>query len=168
MKFGKMKPHRRNRLALVALILVSSGGAVGLAMMALNENINLFYSPIDIAEGRAPTETRIRAGGMVKDGSVVRSKTDLTVDFVISDMQSAEVPIRYTGILPDLFREGQGIVATGALGPDGVFVAEEVLAKHDENYMPPEVADAIAEAHERANGPRSAAMTGADTEAESL
>ena len=147
MKFGRMKPHRRNRLLLVALIVVAAGGAVTLAMMALNENLNLFYAPVDIAEGRAPTDTVIRAGGMVVDGSVRRSTTDLTVDFVISDMKSSQVPIRYTGILPDLFREGQGVVARGRLGTDGIFVAEEVLAKHDENYMPPEVADALADAH---------------------
>ncbi|MDZ7683698.1 MAG: cytochrome c maturation protein CcmE [Gammaproteobacteria bacterium] len=145
-----MKPHRRNRLALVALIVLSAGGAVSLATMALNENLNLFYAPIDIVEGRAPTDTRIRAGGMVVDGSVKRSKTDLSVEFAISDMQSAQVPIRYTGILPDLFREGQGIVAHGKLDEHGVFIADEVLAKHDENYMPPEVADAIADAHETA------------------
>lgn len=150
MKFGRMKPHRRNRLALVALIVLSAGGAVSLATMALNENLNLFYAPIDIVEGRAPTDTVIRAGGMVVDGSVQRSKTDLSVEFMISDRQSAEVPIRYTGILPDLFREGQGVIARGKLDPNGVFIAEEVLAKHDENYMPPEVADAIADAHKAA------------------
>ena len=142
-----MKPHRRNRLALVALIVVASGGAVTLAMLALNENLNLFYSPIDIVEGRAPVDTMIRAGGMVVDGSVSRSSEDLAVQFVISDMKTAEVTVRYTGILPDLFREGQGIVARGRLNESGVLVAEEVLAKHDENYMPPEVAKALAEAH---------------------
>ncbi|MEX0943995.1 MAG: cytochrome c maturation protein CcmE [Pseudomonadales bacterium] len=143
-----MKTHRRNRLLLVCLIVVSSGVAVGLAMMALNENINLFYAPIDIAEGRAPVDQVIRAGGMVVEGSVERSKQDLTVRFMISDLKSAQVPIQYTGILPDLFREGQGVIAKGTLGADGVFVADEVLAKHDENYMPPEVADALAKAHE--------------------
>lgn len=148
MKFGKMKSHRRNRLMLVSLIVFASAGAVGLAMMALNENLNLFYAPIDIVEGRAPQDTMIRAGGMVVEGSVRRSQTDLSVEFLISDMQTAQVPVRYTGILPDLFREGQGIVARGTLDSNGVLLAEEVLAKHDENYMPPEVADAIAEAHE--------------------
>jgi cytochrome c-type biogenesis protein CcmE len=147
MKFGKMKPHRRNRLMLVLFLVAASGGAVGLTLMALNENINLFYAPIDIVEGRAPTDQVIRAGGMVVEGSVERSTTDLTVDFLISDTASAQVPIRYTGILPDLFREGQGVIARGKLNDNGVFVAEEVLAKHDENYMPPEVAGAIAEAH---------------------
>lgn len=147
MKFGKMKTHRRNRLLLVCLIVVSSGIAVSLAMMALNENINLFYDPVDIAEGRAPVDQLIRAGGMVVDGSVKRSTEDLTVRFMISDLASAQVPVQYTGILPDLFREGQGVIAKGRLRTDGVFVADEVLAKHDENYMPPEVADALAKAH---------------------
>ncbi len=152
MKFGKMKPHRRNRLILVALVVASSGGAVALAMMALNENINLFYSPQEIVDGKAPVDSLIRAGGMVVDGSVQRSETDLTVRFLISDMKAASVPVQYTGILPDLFREGQGIVAHGELNSDGVFMAEEVLAKHDENYMPPEVAKAIADAHADTEG----------------
>lgn len=147
MKFGVMKTHRRNRLLLVMLAVASSAVAVSLALLALNENINLFYSPIDIVEGRAPTETRIRAGGMVIEGSVERSRDDLTVHFVIGDLQSAEVKIRYTGILPDLFREGQGVIAQGMLGKDGIFVADEVLAKHDETYMPPEVMDVLNEAH---------------------
>ena len=148
MKFGRMKAHRRNRLIAVVSIVVASAAAVGFALTALNENVNLFYSPQQIADGEAPLDTVIRAGGMVVDGSVDRSETDLTVQFVISDMQTANVTVQYTGILPDLFREGQGIVARGVLNENGVLVAEEVLAKHDENYMPPEVADAIAEAHE--------------------
>ncbi len=148
MKFGPMKPHRRQRLMVVGLIVLCSSAAVMLAMMALEENVNLFYSPNEIVKGEAPVDTMIRAGGMVLEGSVVRSETDLTVDFVIGDLVAAEVPVRYTGILPDLFREGQGVVARGRLTPEGVFVADEVLAKHDENYMPPEVADVIARAHE--------------------
>lgn len=147
MKFGRMKPHRRNRLVLIVCLVAAVGGATTLALMALNENINLFYSPQQIVDGEAPTGTSIRAGGMVLAGSVERSKTDLGVSFVISDMKEAEVKIQYEGILPDLFREGQGIIARGQLGDDGVFLAEEVLAKHDENYMPPEVAAALAEAH---------------------
>lgn len=147
MKFGKMKPHRRNRLLLVLFLVVGAGGATAFTMMALNENINLFYSPEQIVAGEAPTGKTIRAGGMVLAGSVARSKTDLDVSFVISDMKSAEVTVAFSGILPDLFREGQGVIARGELNEQGVFVAEEVLAKHDENYMPPEVADVIAEAH---------------------
>lgn len=146
MKFGKMKPHRRNRLLLVAFLVLTSGSAVGLALRALNENINLFYSPADIAAGKAPEGQLIRAGGMVVNGSVKRSTSDLTVDFEITDLKNSEVQVRYTGILPDLFREGQGVIARGRLDKKGVFVAEEVLAKHDENYMPPEVADVLADA----------------------
>ncbi len=142
-----MKNHRRNQLALVGFVVTASAIAVGLALMALDENINLFYSPEQIVAGEAPTGTTIRAGGMVVDGSVRRSTTDLTVSFLVSDMKTAQVEIQYTGILPDLFREGQGIVATGTLNKNGVFVAQEVLAKHDEEYMPPEVAKALEDAH---------------------
>jgi cytochrome c-type biogenesis protein CcmE len=149
MKFGKMKTHRRNQLILVVLLLAAAGGGVGMTLMALNENINLFYSPAQIVDGDAPTGTLIRAGGMVKEGSVVRSGTDLRVSFVVSDLQSAEYTVHYDGILPDLFREGQGVIARGELRDDGEFMAQEVLAKHDENYMPPEVADVINEAHAR-------------------
>ncbi len=147
MKFGKMKSHRRNRLLLVVFVVMAAGTAVGLTMKALNENINLFYSPEQIADGEAPIGTLIRAGGMVKDGSVDRATEDLTVRFVISDLKEAQVTVEYVGILPDLFREGQGVIARGVLNEDGIFVAEEVLAKHDENYMPPEVASVLAEEH---------------------
>ncbi|MBT4162998.1 MAG: cytochrome c maturation protein CcmE [Gammaproteobacteria bacterium] len=143
-----MKTHRRNRLLLVLFLVVGAGGAATFTLLALNENINLFYSPEQIVEGEAPSGQTIRAGGMVVEGSVVRSETDLGVSFLISDLKSAEVTVRYEGILPDLFREGQGVIARGQLNQDGEFVADEVLAKHDENYMPPEVADVIAEAHE--------------------
>jgi cytochrome c-type biogenesis protein CcmE len=152
MKFGKMKPHRRNRLLLVVFLIITSGSAVGLGLMALNENINLFYSPQQIVDGEAPVGPTIRAGGMVVDGSVQRSSEDLKVSFIISDMEAAQVEIQFEGILPDLFREGQGVIALGALNPEGVFVADEVLAKHDENYMPPEVSDALADAHKESSG----------------
>ena len=148
MKFGKMKSHRRNRLLLVLFVVVTAGVAVGLTMQALNENINLFYSPEQIAAGEAPVGPLIRAGGMVVAGSVVRSLEDLTVHFIISDLKAAEVTVQYVGILPDLFREGQGVIARGVLDDQGIFVAEEVLAKHDENYMPPEIADILEETHE--------------------
>ena len=147
MKFGKMKSQRRDRLVLVFFLLLGAGGATMFALMALNENINLFYSPEQIVAGEAPTHRVIRAGGMVVDGSVVRSNSDLGVKFVISDLRDSQVTVQYTGILPDLFREGQGIIARGELNGDGIFFAEEVLAKHDENYMPPEIADVIADAH---------------------
>ena len=147
MKFGKMKPHRRNRLFLVLFLVVTSGSAVGLALRALNENINLFYSPQQIVDGQAPVGSLIRAGGMVVEGSVQRSREDLRVSFMISDLQAAQVEVQFEGILPDMFREGQGVIALGTLNTQGVFVATEVLAKHDENYMPPEVADTLARAH---------------------
>jgi len=109
---------------------------------ALRENMNLFYPPADIAEGKAPIGTNIRAGGMVKEGSVVKAGDSLKVDFVVTDY-AADLAVTYTGILPDLFEEGQGVVVAGKLDATGLFVAHEVLAKHDENYMPPEVADAL-------------------------
>ncbi|MCH7742893.1 MAG: cytochrome c maturation protein CcmE [Proteobacteria bacterium] len=142
-----MKPHRRNRLLLVLFLVITSGSAVGLALRALNENINLFYSPQQIVDGLAPVGSFIRAGGMVVEGSVQRSREDLGVSFMISDLQAAEVEVQFVGILPDMFREGQGVIALGTLNTQGVFVATEVLAKHDENYMPPEVADTLAKAH---------------------
>ena len=149
MKFGgKMKPHRKHRLLLVCFILLAASGAVTFALMALNENINLFYAPDEILAGKAPRGKLIRAGGMVVAGSLVRATTGLGVRFRISDLRSAEVTVQYEGLLPDLFREGQGVIARGRLGDDGVFLAEEVLAKHDENYMPPEVAAVIAESED--------------------
>ena len=150
MKFGKMKTHRRDRLLLVLLLIAVAGGATTFAMLALNENINLFYSPEQIVAGDAPVGQTIRAGGMVLENSVVRSQTDLTVTFGVGDLKSAEFTVQYEGILPDLFREGQGVIARGQMNAQGVFIAEEVLAKHDENYMPPEIADVIAKAHDEA------------------
>jgi len=147
MKFGKMKEQRRNRLLLILFLLAGVGVATRFVLLALNENINLFYSPGQIVDGEAPVERVIRAGGMVVNGSVLRSDTDLGVRFAISDLRESEVTVQYTGILPDLFRKGQGIIARGQLNNEGIFLAEEILAKHDENYMPPEVADVVAEAH---------------------
>ena len=147
MKFGKMKAQRRNRLLLILFLLAGVGVATRFVLLALNENINLFYSPGQIVAGEAPVDRVIRAGGMVVNGSVLRSDTDLGVRFAISDLRESEVTVQYTGILPDLFREGQGIIARGQLNNEGIFLAEEILAKHDENYMPPEVADVVAEAH---------------------
>jgi len=144
MKFGKMKQHRRNRLLLVAFIVLTSGTAVTLALRALNENINLFYEPEQIVQGEAPVGQMIRAGGMVKAGSIERSATDLKIRFVVTDMRQSEVPFLYEGVLPDLFREGQGVIALGRLNSQGIFMADEVLAKHDENYMPPELSNVIA------------------------
>ena len=137
-----MNPLRKKRLIIILAILVGAGAAVALALSALQQNINLFYTPTQIANGEVPDGVRIRAGGMVKEGSLSRSADSLLVEFVVHDGAS-EVRMRYQGILPDLFREGQGIVALGRLNADNVLVADEVLAKHDENYMPPEVAQAM-------------------------
>lgn len=139
-----MKPLRKKRLLIILAILAGIGLAVGLALSALQQNINLFYTPTQIANGEAPVDTRIRAGGMVEKGSLKRSGDSLDVEFVVTDF-AKKVTIRYRGILPDLFREGQGIVALGKLGSDGVLVADEVLAKHDEKHMPPEVTKALNE-----------------------
>lgn len=140
-----MNPVRKKRLFIILALLVGVGATVGLALSALQQNINLFYTPTQIASGEVPDGVRIRAGGMVKEGSLKRSADSLDVEFVVHDGAS-EVAMRYRGILPDLFREGQGIVALGRLNADNVLVADEVLAKHDENYMPPEVAQAMEQA----------------------
>jgi cytochrome c-type biogenesis protein CcmE len=145
-----MKPHRRRRLYLVLFVVAASASAAALALRALNENINLFYSPAQIVAGQAPRDTLIRAGGMVVRGSLERDTASLKVRFGVSDLAGSTVPVEYEGMLPDLFREGQGVVALGRLDGRGVFVAEEVLAKHDENYMPPEVKGTLAEAGARA------------------
>lgn len=137
-----MNPVRKKRLYIVLAIIAGVGIAVALALSALQQNINLFYTPTQIANGEAPQDTRIRAGGLVEEGSVKRSSDSLETDFVVTD-GAKSVTIRYSGILPDLFREGQGIVAMGKLDGSGVLIADEVLAKHDENYMPPEVMQAL-------------------------
>lgn len=137
-----MNPKRKKRLAIILLLLAGTGVSVGLVLYALEQNINLFYTTTQIAQGEAPTSTRIRVGGMVVDGSVERSTKSLLVSFKLTDYAN-QVKVSYTGILPDLFREGQGIIAQGKLDSSGVFQADEVLAKHDENYMPPEVAESL-------------------------
>ncbi|MBU1283569.1 cytochrome c maturation protein CcmE [Pseudomonas sp. NPDC079086] len=137
-----MNPVRKKRLYIVLAIIAGVGIAVALALSALQQNINLFYTPTQIANGEAPQDTRIRAGGLVEEGSVKRSSDSLDTDFVVTD-GAKSVTIRFSGILPDLFREGQGIVAMGKLDANGVLIADEVLAKHDENYMPPEVMQAL-------------------------
>ena len=136
-----MNPKRKQRLMVVLFLLAGAGATVALTLLALNENLNLFYPPDQIVSGEAPTQTRIRAGGMVMAGSVARQANGLDVSFVLTDYEGSDFEVRYSGILPDLFREGQGILVQGQLGSDGVFKADEVLAKHDENYMPPELAD---------------------------
>ncbi|MCZ6889944.1 MAG: cytochrome c maturation protein CcmE [Gammaproteobacteria bacterium] len=138
-----MNPKRRIRLIATAFLLLGAGVTVAVALIALNENINLFYPPEKVVGGEAPIGTRIRAGGMVAEGSVQYATEGLEVSFVLTDYEGSDFEVRHAGILPDLFREGQGILVTGELQADGVFRATEVLAKHDENYMPPELADTI-------------------------
>jgi cytochrome c-type biogenesis protein CcmE len=137
-------PKHKRRLWAVLLILAGVGVAVALALTAFQENLMYFYSPSQIAAGEAPKNRAFRVGGLVTKGSVQRIGDGMTVEFTLTDLKEA-IPVSYTGILPDLFREGQGIVALGRL--DGQrFRADEVLAKHDENYMPPEVSDALKDA----------------------
>lgn len=130
---------RQNRMILVGLLVAGAILAVTLLLQALGSNTNYFYSPTDVVQEKAPVGKSFRLGGLVATGSVKRK--DLTVNFAVTDNKNS-FDVEYTGILPDLFREGQGIITTGSL-IDGKFVATEVLAKHDENYMPPEVAEAL-------------------------
>lgn len=141
-----MHPKRKNKLILIIFMVVGLGSAVGLMMFSLSQNIDLFMTPTQIANGEVKPGKTIRAGGLVVDGSVVRSNDGLNVSFAITD-GAANVTIEYEGILPDLFREGQGIVALGKVDSRNVMVASEVLAKHDEEYMPPEVQHALDSAH---------------------
>jgi cytochrome c-type biogenesis protein CcmE len=140
---------RYKRFAAALLILIGVGIAVGLALKAFNKNLLYYYTPSQVAAGQAHPGQMFRMGGLVTTGSVQRTPGSMTVSFTLTDMQNS-VPITYTGILPDLFREGQGIVVHGSLAGDGRFTADEVLAKHDEKYMPPEVAAAIKKAKEQA------------------
>ena len=142
-----MTPKRKQRLLLVLLLLAGISLAVTFATLALKENMNLFYSTTQITNGEAPVDRTFRLGGMVVDGSVKRKEGDITVQFNLTDTAS-EVEVRFSGILPDLFREGQGIVAQGKLSNSGIFMASEVLAKHDENYMPPEITESIERAQQ--------------------
>ncbi len=137
-----MKPARRNRLFLILLMVAGVATAAMFALQAFNENLMYFFSTTEVAEGKAPQGAKFRLGGMVVEGSIERPDNGMMVRFVLTDYNK-QVTVEYTGILPDLFREGQGIVANGRLNDKGVFIAEEVLAKHDENYMPPEVADSL-------------------------
>ena len=133
---------KRKRLWLVVGSLAVLGFAATLVLTALNDNIVFFYSPTQIAEKQIPPERRFRMGGLVEAGSVTKSPDGQVTRFKVTDTNKT-VDVVYRGLLPDLFREGQGVVAEGSLGSDGVFVAREILAKHDENYMPPEVAKAL-------------------------
>jgi cytochrome c-type biogenesis protein CcmE len=133
---------RRKRLFAVLAIVSGVGAAVALAMLAFEDNLLYFYNPTQVMAGEAPPDRKFRIGGLVTQGSVQRTEGTLEVRFVVTDFKES-IPVRYEGLLPDLFREGQGVIAHGRLAPSGEFVADEVLAKHDENYMPPEVARSL-------------------------
>ena len=139
-----MKP-RHKRITLIVLGVALLGGAAALVLNAFQSNLVFFFSPSQIAANEAPRGKAFRIGGMVETGSVVRANDGLTVQFNVTDTAKV-VPVTFTGILPDLFKEGKGVVAQGRLGPGGMFLATEVLAKHDENYMPPDAARAIEQA----------------------
>ncbi len=134
--------RKHRRLVFLVSGMLALGVAAGLVLSAFEENLVFFYSPSDLIEKELPDGRRFRLGGLVEEGSVRRLSDGLTVEFVVTDL-SATVPVTFRGPLPDLFREGQGVVAEGVLSASGVFEADGVLAKHDENYMPPEVAEAL-------------------------
>jgi cytochrome c-type biogenesis protein CcmE len=134
---------RHKRIAIIAGGLAAIGIASALVLNALDSNIALYVTPSEVAAGKAPKDKAFRIGGMVKEGSIKR--VDTTVSFVVTDTVK-DIPVSYTGILPDLFKEGKGAVVQGKLGPDGRFTASEVLAKHDENYMPPAAQHAVDQA----------------------
>ena len=136
-------------MLLIGLVLAGVVVSAGLALRAFQENLLYFFSPTQVADGEAPTERSFRLGGMVLEDSVSRATGSMTVNFVVTDFLHS-VPVEYTGVLPDLFQEGKGVVTRGRIDASGRFLAEEVLAKHDENYMPPEVAEALAAGKERA------------------
>ena len=136
-----MKPLRRQRLTAAAFVLSGAAVTLALVVFALDENVNLFYEPAKVVGGEAPEGVEIRAGGMVVDGSVVFDDTGLGVRFTLTDHRGNDFDVAYKGILPGMFREGQGILVRGRLDEQRTFRADEVLAKHDENYMPPELHD---------------------------
>lgn len=146
-----MHPIRKQRLQVVILIVVAASVAAGLIAYMLGQNANYFYTPSQIAAGEAPINVSIRAGGMVVEGSVLRSQDSLDTRFKVTD-GAASVEVVYSGILPDLFAEGEAAVATGILDTNKLLTARQVLAKHDENYTPPEVAEAMESASKQASG----------------
>jgi cytochrome c-type biogenesis protein CcmE len=154
-----MKPRTKRGLAIV-VGLAALGIASALVLNAFQSNLVFFFSPSQVAADEAPRERSFRVGGLVEEGSIVRDEKTLQISFVVTDL-AQKVPVTYTGLLPDLFREGKGVVAQGKMGADGVFHADQVLAKHDENYMPPEAADALAKAR-KGDLPGGAMTTSAD------
>ncbi|HTL27409.1 MAG TPA: cytochrome c maturation protein CcmE [Burkholderiales bacterium] len=139
-----MKPRHKRLVAIVGGVALI-GAAAGLILYAFQSNLVFFFSPTEVAAGKAPRDRAFRIGGLVEAGSVKRGPEALAVQFVVTDTATS-MPVAYRGSLPDLFREGKGVVAEGRVGPDGVFRASQVLAKHDENYMPPEAAHALEQA----------------------
>jgi cytochrome c-type biogenesis protein CcmE len=139
-----MKP-RQKRFIFIAVAVAAIGVAVGLVLYALRGNVNLYFTPTQVFNKEVPQGRSFRIGGLVEEGSVKREQDGLTTNFVITDTYK-KIPVTYKGILPDLFKEGKGVVAQGHMSANGVMFAEEVLAKHDENYMPPEAADALKKA----------------------
>jgi cytochrome c-type biogenesis protein CcmE len=154
-----MTPRQR-RLGLVAGILAGVAIAGALALSAFRENVTFFFDPSQVVDGKVPAGASFRLGGMVETGTLKRTPGSLEVRFVVTDF-AHEVPVTYDKVLPDLFREGAGVVAHGQLGPDGTFVADEVLAKHDEKYMPPQVARSLKTRHGEARS-QAASPAGAD------
>jgi len=142
-----MTPTRKRRLYAILSIVVGVGATIALALTAFQDNLLYYFTPSEVQAGEVPQDRNIRVGGMVVKGSVQRPGQGLTVEFVLTDY-AQQVTVEFEGILPDLFREGQGIIAQGHLNQDQVFVASEVLAKHDENYLPPEVADSLKQPHQ--------------------
>jgi cytochrome c-type biogenesis protein CcmE len=146
-----MTPRRR-RMMLVGLIVLGVGAATAFALTAFKQNLLYYYPPTDVSAGKAPADRVFRLGGMVEEGSLKRQPGSMEVRFTVTDF-AHDVTVSYSGVLPDLFREGQGVIARGQLGPGGVFVAQEVLAKHDEKYMPPAVAESLRKQHDQKAAP---------------
>lgn len=149
-------------MVLIAIGLLILGLIVALVLNAFQRNLVFFFSPTQVASGQAPKDRAFRIGGLVKQGSLKRSSDGVTIHFIVTDTDK-EMEVAYTGILPDLFREGKGVVAQGQFDAKGLFVASEVLAKHDENYMPPEAAKAVGDAHARAAAAKAAEEAAAKT-----
>ena len=151
-----MTPRRR-RMLFVAVIVAAAGGAAAFALSAFKDNVLYYFTPTQLATQEVPHNRALRIGGMVSEGSVQREAGSLEVKFIITDF-ARDVPVRYTGVLPDLFREGQGVIVRGRMNTDGSFSAQEVLAKHDEKYMPPEIAQSVRKAHDAQAAAKSTAM----------
>ena len=147
---------RTKRAMAIGCGLAALGVASALVLNAFNSNLVFFFSPSQVVANEAPRDRSFRVGGLVEAGSLQRDSQGLTIRFVVTDL-AQKIPVTYTGLLPDLFKEGKGVVAQGKLGPDGVFLADQVLAKHDENYMPPEAAAALKNA--QAGAPKQASTT---------